>query len=364
MIFVRISNEHLPRRANDRYNASVRLLLLMPITTVATVVTVMSEAGVGTARGDDTGTAATGAAPGAEGEGAVVPDAALQGVSPGAVYGEETVSAPRESLGDMQPGAPDAWPDSVSCGAANRGALYGAVLLPRAGAGYVTPEPWWSRGRRYGTAELVGLIMRAAATVEQRHPGGLLGVADLSDENGGVIAGHRSHQSGRDVDLVFYALDPAGSPFPPDQHMAYYGRSGAGQYARAPSFEREIAERYFDLQRNWALVRALLTDAESEVEHIFVSSRVRRWLLDYARQIGEPEDLVMRAARVLRKPKGVDGHNDHLHVRVRCSQDDEARGDCRNENARRPRRARRWRSIVTCPAPVGAPLVSSLVNAR
>jgi penicillin-insensitive murein endopeptidase len=319
---------------------------------------VMSAAGMGTARGDDTGTAASVAAPGTEGDGAAVPDAALQGVSPGATYGE-TVAAPQEALGDAQPGA---WPDSVSCGAANRGALYGAVLLPRAGVGYVTPEPWWSRGRRYGTAELVGLIMRAAATVEQQHPGGLLGVADLSAENGGVIAGHRSHQSGRDVDLVFYALDPAGSPFAPDQHMAYYGHSGAGQYARAPSFSREIAERYFDLGRNWALVRALLTDGESEVEHIFVSSRVRHWLLDYARQIGEPEDLVMRAARVLRKPKGVDGHNDHMHVRVRCSQDDENLGECRNENARRPRRARRWRSIVTCPAPVGPPLVSSLVG--
>lgn len=334
------------------------------LTTITTVAIASSAAGVGTARGDDTSTA-TAEAPEAGPEEGIddgVDDgqeAAVQGASPGAPHGAEGVAAPRESL-DYMPR--DTWPDSISCGAANRGALHGAVLLPRAGVGYVTPEPWWSRGRRYGTAELVGVIMRAAATVEQHHPGGLLGVADLSAETGGVLAGHRSHQSGRDVDLVFYALDPAGSPFPPDQHMAYYAHSGAGQYARAPSFEREIAERYFDLARNWALVRALLTDAESEVEHIFVSSRVRRWMLDYAQQIGESEELVTRAARVLRKPRGVDGHNDHMHVRVRCSEGDEAVGDCRNENARRPRRARRWRSIVTCPVPVGEPLVSSLTS--
>ncbi len=324
----------------------------------------MSAAGVGTARGDDdTGIAAPQAVPGVVPGAEIGPadglDAAIRGLSPGVAHDEEAVAAPQESL---EPMAGDAWPYSISCGAANRGALYGGVLLPRVGVGYVTPEPWWSRGRRYGTAKLVGLLVRAAATVEQHHPGGLLGVADLSAETGGVIAGHRSHQSGRDVDLVFYALDPAGQPFPPDQHMAYYAHSGVGQHARAPSFSREIAERYFDLARNWALVRAMLTDPESEVEHIFVSSRVRRWMLDYAQQIGEPEDLVMRAARVLRKPKGVDGHNDHMHVRVRCSQDDEARGDCRNENARRPRRARRWRSNVTCPAPVGPPLVSSLTS--
>jgi penicillin-insensitive murein endopeptidase len=246
--------------------------------------------------------------------------------------------------------------DSVSCGAVNRGALHGAALLPQVGVGYLTPEPWWSRGRRYGTVELVSLIVRVAATVDEQHPGGLLGVADLSAESGGKIPGHRSHQSGRDVDLVFYALDPAGSPFPPDQHMAYYARSGIGYYAHAPSFTRDIAERYFDLARNWALVRALLTDSESEVEHIFVSSRVRRWLLDYAQQLGEPDHLVMRAARVLRKPSGVDGHNDHMHVRVRCSADDEALGNCRNATSRRSRRSRHWRSMTACPAP----FVSSL----
>jgi penicillin-insensitive murein endopeptidase len=246
--------------------------------------------------------------------------------------------------------------DSVSCGAVNRGALHGAALLPRVGVGYLTPEPWWTRGRRYGTVELVSLIVRVAATVDEQHPGGLLGVADLSAERGGKIAGHRSHQSGRDVDLVFYALDPAGSPFPPDQHMAYYARSGIGHYAHAPSFTRDIAERYFDLARNWALVRALLTDSESEVEHIFVSSRVRRWLLDYAEQLGEPDHLLMRATRVLRKPSGVDGHNDHMHVRVRCSDDDEALGNCRNATSRRSRRTRHWRSMTSCPAP----FVSSL----
>lgn len=362
------------------------------VTTIITVAIAASAADVTTARGDEERDAPSsnedgdGAADGVEGDveggaGAApeaAPDMVLDDVLPGAVLGAGTVDTPEPALDhapfqrchdascfqEQTPGPAldymphDAWRDSISCGAANRGALYGGVMLPQAGIGYVTPEPWWSRGRRYGTVELVGLIMRAAAAVEQQHPGGLLGVADLSSASGGVIAGHRSHQSGRDVDLVFYALDPSGTPFPPDQHMAYYGHSGVGQYARAPSFERDIAERYFDLARNWALVRALLTDSQSEVEHIFVSARVRRWLLDYAQHLGEPEELVMRAARVLRKPKGVDGHNDHMHVRVRCSPDDEAVGRCRNENARRPSRARRWRSIITCPSP----LVSSLAG--
>lgn len=349
--------------------------------TATAITTVAMVTSLGAARGNDTRTAAP-AHPGVDDGPAPDPDAAwsaesgdLAPIAPETTLDSVAPIAPDTSLDAVAPGAPDGaaetldsrepWRDSVSCGAANRGALYDAVLLPREGAGYVTPEPWWSRGRRYGTEELVGLIARAAARVAAEHPGGLLGVADLSAENGGAIAGHRSHQSGRDADLVFYALDPAGKPFSPDQHMAYYTRSGMGRWARAPSFTRDIAERYFDLARNWALVRAMLTDAEADVEHIFVSARVRRWLLGYARQIGEPEELVNRAARVLRHPRGVDGHNDHMHVRVRCSADDEELGRCRNVNASRPRRARRWRSSVACPARrTPAALVSTLPGLR
>ena len=241
--------------------------------------------------------------------------------------------------------------DSVSCGATNRGALHGSRALNRAGIGYEIPDPWWSRGRRYGTEELVGLIERAAATVAARLPGGVLAVADLSLPEGGPVSGHRSHQAGRDADLIFYALDPDGAPFRPDSVMAYYAASGRAGYARAPTFTRDIAERYFDLARNWELVKALITDREAEVEHIFVSHRIRHWLLEYARTVGEPDDLIQRAAAVLKRPGNAEAHNDHMHVRVACSEEDIALGRCRDDSARRPRRGRRWYARVPCPRP-------------
>lgn len=332
----------------------MRVPLLKAITTIAVVT---SSLGAGTAHGQDTGTAVP------EGLEDVGPEGVPEDVEvvEDEVYveddlvaddsaGEESLQPAPPTLGDGLSGGP--WSRSISCGAANRGALYGGVPLPQAGIGYVIPEPWMSRRHHYGTEELVGLITRAAAAVEQTLPGGVLGVADLSGPGGGVLRGHRSHQSGRDVDLIYYSIDPAGNPFPPDHYMAYYTRSGLAHYARSPSFSREIAQRYFDLARNWMLVKVLLTDPRAEVEHIFVSSRVRHWLLDYARHAGEPEALVNRAARVLRKPRGVDGHNDHMHVRIRCSETDTALGRCRNDIASRPRRGRRWRSVVTCPAPL------------
>lgn len=238
--------------------------------------------------------------------------------------------------------------NSISCGTANRGSLRNVAEMPRSGVGFEIPDPWWQRGHRYGTTELVGLIVRAASAVEAGHPGGILGVGDLSREQGGALPGHRSHQSGRDVDLIYYALDRDSRPFRPDAYMAFYTYTGRAYYARAPHWTRDIPERYFDLARNWALVKAMLLDTQAQVEHIFVSRRVRRWILDYARHVGESEELVRRASSVLKLPAGTEGHNDHMHVRVACSADDELLGRCKNGISSRGGR-RKFYSRVRCP---------------
>lgn len=240
----------------------------------------------------------------------------------------------------------DLYRNSISCGSANRGSLRDAAELPRHGLGFEIPEPWWSRDRRYGTDELVDIIRRAAARVNELHPGGVLGVADLSSKRGGAISSHRSHQSGRDADLIFYALDAQGQPFRPDNHMAYYSRSGRAHYAKAPKYDRTITERFFDLPRNWALVKQLMTDSKVRVQHMFVSRRIRRWLLRYAEKIGEDPELVKRASRALKRPtRG--GHNDHMHIRVSCTSDDIALGRCKNQIARG---RRKFYSRIRCPA--------------
>lgn len=240
---------------------------------------------------------------------------------------------------------------SVSCGAPNRGALAGAVEMQREGLGYVMPEPWWQRGHRYGTQELVSLIERVAAKVALEHPGAMLGVGDLSAPEGGALRGHRSHQSGRDVDLIFYALTPEGEPFAPDHVMAYYGRSGLAKHAKAPEWTPEIPQRYFDLARNWALVKALMSDAEVGVQYIILSGRIRRWLIEYATRIGEPEELVTAAAKLmLDPPRGSESHNDHMHVRIGCSESDVLWGRCSGVVQQRRSGSGKWYSRIRCPA--------------
>ena len=236
---------------------------------------------------------------------------------------------------------------SISCGSVNRGALAYARPIADEGPGFVAPEPWRARGLRFGTDELIGLIERAARSVMAQHPGVPLAVADLSAERGGPVARHRSHQSGRDVDLVFYAIDRAGEPMANDGHMPLFGVDGRAISADSPEPVSEIRERFFDLARNWALVQALATDPDVRVDRIFVSRRIRDWLLAYAAASGVDEAVRVRVRSVMSVPIGVEGHSDHMHVRIGCSPDDAAAGQCSEAPAPRRRRGK-WKAPVRC----------------
>lgn len=255
-----------------------------------------------------------------------------------------------EEATETAPPAPGDRPTgSLSCGSANRGALASARAMPDEGVGYVVPEPWRVRGARFGTEEMIGLLERSARSVARRYARALLGVADLSREGGGPAVHHRSHQSGRDVDLIYYAIDRAGDPLPPDEHMAVYGADGRATHAESPVPAKGIPERFFDLERNWALIASLATDADVRVERIFVAGRVRQWLLAYARAAGVDETVIARVEVVLSRAGDSSTHDDHMHVRIACSAEDVALGGCRDELARH-RRSGRWRSKVVCGA--------------
>jgi penicillin-insensitive murein endopeptidase len=196
----------------------------------------------------------------------------------------------------------------ASLGTAARGVVLGAVELQGEGPHH---RCYHKRAMRYGTAELVGLVERAASKVAAAHQSAILYVGDLSAEAGGNQPGHASHESGRDVDFSFYVADPSGRPL--DGHpVTRFDRFGVGQ-----SDGRGGALR-FDAERNWALVEALLGDEEVEVQWIFASDGVKalllRWALDHDR---DPE-VISRAVDVIRQPGDSAPHDDHLHVRIYC----------------------------------------------
>jgi penicillin-insensitive murein endopeptidase len=222
---------------------------------------------------------------------------------------------------------------SVSIGTASHGALRRGVALPSEGDGYVMPPQWRARGANYGTEELVGALVRAARAVQRERPGGLLGVADLSPRGGGRTLKHHSHENGRDVDLLYFAVDDDNQALRPADTMVKYDGDG-NSVPRAPLRPGELrpvpgwepTPRHFDLPRNWALVRALLLDPEVEVQWIFIADDLRTRLIEYASQTGESIEVIDRAAAILHRPTDSLPHDDHMHVRVFCDPADRMYG--------------------------------------
>lgn len=178
---------------------------------------------------------------------------------------------------------------SMSLGLPNGGRLINAVQLPE--------DPRWVRvdpAHAFGTRETVDYLVRSMGRLFEVFPDTPpIFVGHVSAESGGYLKPHKSHQSGRDVDLGFVYRD------------------GGKWYQRG-------TQANLDLPRTWALVRALIT--ETDPQFILIDHSIQAWLYDYALSIGEdPEwlkDLFKGTPGVrpamIRHAKG---HATHLHVR-------------------------------------------------
>jgi penicillin-insensitive murein endopeptidase len=206
---------------------------------------------------------------------------------------------------------------SISVGKPSSGYLIQGARLPDHGEGFVTRDVWRARDNRYGTDELIDLVVGVSRRMHQQVPGVKVVVADLSGKGGGErYAFHRSHQSGRDADLLYYMRDAGGQPFEPDAMHVFDGKGNA----------KDGTGITIDVPRTWLLVKELVVAPEAPVQFIFMYEPIAVLLLDHAKQIGEPEALIARARKTLRQPGDSARHDDHLHVRVYCSRADRTYG--------------------------------------
>lgn len=216
--------------------------------------------------------------------------------------------------------------EATSVGSTSEGYLVMGASLPDTGESF-------ERGRRgeatrFGVPRLVDALERAGSTVADAVPGsGRFRIGDIGSEHGGAHLRHRSHRAGRDVDVLFYLTDETGRPVSSRGFLAI-SRFGS-------TLDEEGTVYFFDDERNWQLVRALLTDASIEVQWIFCSRGVKSRLLRWALTHETDADLVVEAAYVLQQPENALPHDDHFHVRVYCSADERASG-CRDTGPRWP----------------------------
>ncbi len=180
-------------------------------------------------------------------------------------------------------------------GAYANGCLQGAVPLRPLGPGFRVTH--LERRRYFGHPALVAYVRRLAARLKQQHQDTLL-VGDMAQARGGPTpTGHRSHQSGLDVDLSYGALG---------NNVVAVVDLAKGAFTRA--WQPSVAQR-------------LQVAAQDEaVDRIFVHPIIKRALC------AGPD----RAAPWLARIRPWWGHHDHFHVRLRCPTDSP---DCQSKDS-------------------------------
>jgi hypothetical protein len=176
---------------------------------------------------------------------------------------------------------------SASFGRPTRGALWGGVQLEASERIYP-----FAAAYAWGTASTVASLERAARIVGCRFPGTVpLPVGSISKERGGPLFPSRSHQSGLDADVAYYAVD--------------------GTW-----FQKTATAKSLDRKRTWALIEALV--GGGNVEYLFIDRRVQALLRPEAEAVSPPElvrdlfDGTLHKQPIIRHAHG---HSGHLHVR-------------------------------------------------
>jgi len=196
-----------------------------------------------------------------------------------------------------------------SIGTYTAGCLSGAAILPTDGTGYQVMR--LSRHRYYGHPNLIQFIQNLGQSAYTQQLGTLL-IGDLGQPRGApMVSGHRSHQTGLDVDMWFL-LSPEANTRP----LTHTER----EKWSAPSV---LLGKSDDIDlRHWSIANEQILELASrmpEVDRIFVNPSVKRHLCN---QAGGKRDW-------LRKIRPWWKHDDHFHVRLKCPIDSK---DCQNQD--------------------------------
>ena len=199
---------------------------------------------------------------------------------------------------------------SESVGKPWKGKLVGGVQLPR-GSNYYRRRTRNAYGTSNTVAQLTATLDKVHAKHRRAHK---LAIGDLSRKSGGPLSGHRSHQSGRDIDIGFYFVkQPAGYP------QSFVSAKKA-RLALGPM---------------WTLIKLLAAAAASPSgpQYVFLDYGVQKSIYKYARKQGASKSQ-LRGIMQYPDGRGATGrlvrhepnHADHLHVRYHCAPSD---GRCR-----------------------------------
>ena len=207
--------------------------------------------------------------------------------------------------GDLIAGEPAAAQDTADTGASGGCSdqyLVGGVQLPELPLFYVRAQP----GAAWGSQEMIDLLVDAGRHMSWLMPSASpFVVGDISTPRGGYLAGHLSHRGGIDADVGIY-------------------KKGGWQHPRGFT---SLAPSQLDVEATWALVSTMLNSGK--VDFILLDrshiTRLRTYVLSAGLLTDEEAARIFPAegTRAVWENTGVlrhaPHHQDHLHVRVLCS---------------------------------------------
>lgn len=189
---------------------------------------------------------------------------------------------------------------SQSVGLPHDGSIEGAMPMPDGPGRRITADRWKTWGSEHTVRQLDKLFDKWA----QEHsnwPAVLVG--NLSKREGGPLEPHKTHQSGRDVDLGYVAND---------------GSSRDGRW-------QQMNAKNLDCDKTWTLLQLFIDN--SDVEVVYMDRKIQRLLLRCSKRLVRQPKRQLRlwfeeapgAKRRQTLIRHVPGHDDHFHVRFACA---------------------------------------------
>jgi penicillin-insensitive murein endopeptidase len=180
------------------------------------------------------------------------------------------------------------------------GYLLNATQLPLKGVGF---KRIGGADSTWGTGFMISLIENAAAAIGKEVPGLTVYIGDIAKQFGGYFnPPHKSHQNGLDADIIFM---------------------GATDFSTVLDSHHQVTSR-FDYEKNWRFWQMIVAQRYSDHGHvdsivsmILIAPEIKQALCVWAKANHKIDDPQER--EILRRLRPTEGHDDHFHVRLRCS---------------------------------------------
>lgn len=173
-----------------------------------------------------------------------------------------------------------------------------------------------TRERFYGTYEMSQIIVNLSQFLYKELDAFRLFVGNISARKGGLLNPHKSHQIGMDVDIAYpaaTAADAEKNNFPVVVQQS----------------SRKFNSNVYSTKKTFELFKYAFKQTETPVDRIFADKLIIQDLCKYAVQnkefSGKDKDVV---EKLFQNIEHVDGHGDHFHLRLKCT---DAHPACRSK---------------------------------